>query len=1005
MIPNILTLSAFGPYSSSITINFDHFQQSGLFLITGPTGSGKTMIFDAIMFALYGKTSGNVRETDSLRCDHSPNDIPTYVELQFTLHLKNYTIKRSPKYFLLGKKTPKQQTALLTLPDGKIVEGVKDVNSKIIDILGVNDQQFKQIAMIAQGEFTKLILASSDEREKILRNLFHTSRYKLLEENLKQKVKEYQNQYDRLLHRKNELVKELNLDHHHYDDDLKQLSNHIKTFEQDLKQKEEDYAKYLHQLEVHQINNQRILHLKQLKNQYQQCLQQEKDYQKIMQDIQLIKQAKETNVIYTNQLQQKQKMIELENEILKKKQDLSLLQQQFHDIDQEHQKIEQYQEDKEKLNKDLIDLDHLIEQVQTYLIDSKQKEKYDAKFIQENKTLEQLTKRKTEIERRLTKDKETIGEENKLKAEFALAQEKYASIHLRKTKLHELSEEYDKILYELDKKADLEETYLKIEKKLSQAKHQLDIYERQFRHNQAGILAQSLQENSPCPVCGSLHHPRPALLDQEVITNDILDRQEGLVKTLTEQYNDSYQQLILKKQYIETSFQHLDDMCLELGIEEELSKEVFIKKLSETYTQEKEIKKSYATMSNHLKYLEKLRKTVFLTQKDYDELVLQETKQINLIEQIKMQIHQIEGRLHTSLAQYDLVQLKQDKKQYQNDLNALQEKINYIMTSYNKMHERLIKQQEVTNNLFKQKEETYHLYQRTYQDYLNSLQYYQDEQQFFILKEKIEQLDDLEKQYHDYMILKGSIEKQIESLSQEVKDLSLVQINELQNLVNKLQIVIQDQQKELEEMKISYLMKKRIIDEINNINQILENEGVMYQRYVDLYHVASGKNQARVSLERYVLAAYFEHVLRYANVTMKRLSQGRYQLLRRDYASKGRSQQGLELDVLDMESGQIRDIKTLSGGESFKAALSLALGLSQMIQEYAGGIELNTLFIDEGFGSLDSQSLDQAINCLIDLRQDHKLIGMISHVSELQDRIDSQIVVTRHDKESKIRII
>ena len=168
--------------------------------------------------------------------------------------------------------------------------------------------------------------------------------------------------------------------------------------------------------------------------------------------------------------------------------------------------------------------------------------------------------------------------------------------------------------------------------------------------------------------------------------------------------------------------------------------------------------------------------------------------------------------------------------------------------------------------------------------------------------------------------------------------------------------------------------------------------------------VASGKNQYRISFERYVLAAYFENILVYANVLLKRMSQGRYQLYRRDNRSKGAGKQGLDLDVLDMESGMIRDVKTLSGGESFKAALSLALGLSKMIQDYAGGIELNTLFIDEGFGSLDSQSLDQAINCLIDLQQDGKLIGIISHVSELKERIDQKIVLTRINKQTKISI-
>lgn len=210
---------------------------------------------------------------------------------------------------------------------------------------------------------------------------------------------------------------------------------------------------------------------------------------------------------------------------------------------------------------------------------------------------------------------------------------------------------------------------------------------------------------------------------------------------------------------------------------------------------------------------------------------------------------------------------------------------------------------------------------------------------------------------------------------------------------------------DLEKLKIDYSLKEKMIKDIQKINQQLEKDEDTYQRYLDLYNLASGKNNARVSIERYVLATYFENMLVYANVIMKQLSQGRYQLLRKDDAGKGRSQQGLELDVFDQESGNIRSIKTLSGGESFKAALSLALGLSRMVQDYAGGIELNTLFIDEGFGSLDSQSLDQAMNCLMELHHENKLIGIISHVSDLKDRIERQLVVERKQKQSVIQMI
>lgn len=289
--------------------------------------------------------------------------------------------------------------------------------------------------------------------------------------------------------------------------------------------------------------------------------------------------------------------------------------------------------------------------------------------------------------------------------------------------------------------------------------------------------------------------------------------------------------------------------------------------------------------------------------------------------------------------------------------------------------------------------------------YQQSLEQYEDQALFQQLQGRIDGLADYEKAYQDYMITRTSLQEQIHSLQDEVKDLTYIDLEDLQNQLNELMETISTLQKDIDQDKLTLALQKNKIMEIKKINQALQNDEESYQRYLDLANVTSGKNNARVSLERYVLAAYFEKILLYANEMMKKLTQNRYVLLRRDHASKGNAKQGLELDVFDYESGLARDVKTLSGGESFKAALSLALGLSRMIQDHAGGIELNTLFIDEGFGSLDQQSLDQAVNCLLELHQDNKLIGIISHVSELKDRIDRQIIISRERKESKIHII
>lgn len=302
----------------------------------------------------------------------------------------------------------------------------------------------------------------------------------------------------------------------------------------------------------------------------------------------------------------------------------------------------------------------------------------------------------------------------------------------------------------------------------------------------------------------------------------------------------------------------------------------------------------------------------------------------------------------------------------------------------------------------KDEENNYQQVLREYRGKLNSL--FTDEKEFLEIIKNVSQLENKEKEYQAYLIAKDSLNKQIHELQLELKGIEVIDVEVVKEKLIILKQKLDSALNILNNLNAQLMTVTSTIKNIKNINQELSNSHDIYQCYLDLSEVTSGKNSYRISFERYVLAAYFENILVYANTLLKRMSQGRYQLYRRDNRSKGAGKQGLELDVLDLESGLLRDVKTLSGGESFKAALSLALGLSKMIQGYAGGIELNTLFIDEGFGSLDSQSLDQAIDCLIDIQQDGKLIGIISHVSELKERIDHKIILSRKNKETKIAI-
>ena len=1003
MMPISLTLSAFGPYPDTITIDFESFQEDGLFLITGPTGSGKTMIFDAMIFALYGKTSGQIRQTDSLRCDHALNEIPTFVEFSFSLHQQNYTIKRNPKYYLEGKKTPKQPSALLTLPDGKMVEGIKEVNQKMISLLGVDDQQFKQICMIAQGEFTKLIMASSDEREKVLRELFHSETYQKLEEKLKVHLKTYQDKYDLLLNKRKDLMQELQVeDHQEY---LSKQTKLIASQQKEYDDLKKDLDQKKQQLQLYRLQNQRLIQLKDLKQQFQDLKKQENDYQELNKTVDTLKKAQETNYLYISYIKQQKKLqtLKLNQEDFLKQ--LKKLEKDYQEKKVQANTLTVKQQTKEKLQNQIQETKQLINQIYQYQNDYQNLQTLKQQYRMLDEEHKLFSKKKEKFENGLQRDQERIQSEQQVQSKYELIKQQYVRLNEQKVKVHQLSDYYDQILKLNENKSDLQEEYTVVEKQVDHEKMQYNKMEKLYFRKQAGIFALQLKEDQPCPICGSLHHPHPAQIEKEDITKEKLDQQAKKVKQQEHRLQDILQKILLSNQKKEMLVKQTKQLSSELNIQEEISKEIFIKELDHLSKDEKRMKKEYLELQDELKYIQKLKKSVALSLKDMSTYESKELKQAQSLENIQVQIHQLSGKLDDSLRQYEIGEVNKNYQQVQKEYRQLSLEIETIQQDYEKVKNKYLEIKTKISSLNQQIIQEQEIYDELDNKYHTALDAFINEEEFLNLKTQINQISILEKKYQDYLISLKSLNEQIISLENEVKDSTYVDLSSLSETIKEVNQQLREKNDDLEKLKIDYSLKEKMIKDIQKINQQLEKDEDTYQRYLDLYNLASGKNNARVSIERYVLATYFENMLIYANVIMKQLSQGRYQLLRKDDAGKGRSQQGLELDVFDQESGNIRSIKTLSGGESFKAALSLALGLSRMVQDYAGGIELNTLFIDEGFGSLDSQSLDQAMNCLMELHHENKLIGIISHVSDLKDRIERQLVVERKQKQSVIWMI
>lgn len=1009
MLPNTLTISAFGPYKNLTQIDFEVFKQDGLFLITGPTGSGKTMIFDALTFALYGVSSGSERSSEQFRSDSASNDVMTFVELDFTLHNEHYLIKRTPKYFLEGRKTPKMPTALLTLPDGKIIDGVKEVNVKIKEILGIDENQFKQIVMIAQGEFTKLIYAGSDEREKVLRNLFKTDNLVYLEEQLKEKVKEYRSNYDLLFSQRKLLEESLKLDNLDID-----LHKYLIDFKTELKNSEllyqkqlNDYDKAKQQLNITSLNNQRLVHLEELQIKLDSYLNDEKYYQELDNEIKLLKMAVDLQPDYLAVNQSQIKVEQLgqtlndTNELLKKSKEA------FVDKEKEYLDLTKVHEKKKQI---MILLQKNKELKQT-IIEYQQALKKQNEIIKKIRIIKSklvgLEDKQQKLQKLIDSDSNSIAKLDKLKSDYEIINQQYQKLHHYKLEVHQLSSDYDKLLLAEDKGYDLKDEYQKVAELYLKEKQNYDLIEHRFRLNQAGILASGLKDNQPCPVCGSLVHPCLADFDKEIIHQEDLERAKRNFDKCQEHQNDLYNALILKQQEITLLKKQLELDSKRLDIKEELDKEVFIKVLGTVYIEENSLLQQAKALENEIIYLNKLKNTLDNHCQDLNQAekeIGDQQQQLNLYND---QLNQLVGKMNSlnylkELTVPKIDQMIIDEEKQISELDCL---VNKIETAYHDLKEKMIQLEtnvSLLNQQLQEEKSNYHSKLKIYLDKLKKL--FVNEKSFIELLSKTKLLQRKEKEYNDYLIAKVTLQNQIKQLNDELKDIKYKDITKMKDETDYLKATVDDLQLQLNKQKAKLITITNTIENIDKIDQQLSDNYEVYQLYLDLSEIASGKNEYRISFERYVLAAYFENILAYANILLRRMAQGRYQLYRRDSRSKGAGKQGLELDVLDLESGMFRDVKTLSGGESFKAALSLALGLSKMIQSFAGGIELNTLFIDEGFGSLDNQSLDQAIDCLMDLQQDGKLIGIISHVSELKERIDHKIVLSRENKETYISI-
>ena len=912
MRPLHLTLSAFGPYAGQVELPLEKLGQQGLYLITGDTGAGKTTLFDAITFALYGEASGANRSPAMFRSKYAAPDTPTFVELCFSYHGERYTIRRNPEYLRPAKRggglTKQRAEAELTLPDGKVIAKLQEVNAAITQLLGLDRTQFSQVAMLAQGDFLKLLLADTNQRQKIFRELFHTSGYQSFQERLKAESSQLHSQCDAAR----------------------------ASVQQDISSvvcpDEDPLAPSLREAQAGALPIQETVPL--IETLIRQDQQGEETCQAALTT--LDQELAEVNT----RLGKAETAEQTRASLAQAKARQADLQPQAEGYKKTLEGAQAQQPRIEALGREIAALEALLPHYREAAQQAKALSTLDAQLDTQRRRQEALEKDRQDLEAQAVALQEEAAALSSLQA---LAAEQEA-LGLRQAQARDrqdglnallrLRSGYDQVKEQLEN-AQLAYQQAAQTAELAEQAHQRQT--RAFLDAQAGLLAQGLRPGLPCPVCGSPHHPAPALPPQEAPTEAELDQLRAAAEAAGK---DALEKSLaagkLRATVEERAAQLLSRMAAYVEAPE----------LAEAGEQLAACGASFAEEAQALEAAAQTLQARLTRRQSLEELLPnQEAKlqtAIQAIAQSREALAGAESRREELVKQMEALRARlpyPDDKTAQAQRDAL-----------------VAEKAELTASL------------------AQALQAHSDCQQAL-------------------SSTAATIQQGEALLAQaEPVDIPAQRARRAELQAQRQQWAAQQQAFHARRSGNAAALA-RLKKQAGHLAQL---EG-RYTWVRDLSNTVNGNlpGKEKLALETYVQLRFFQSVIQKANLRFMVMSGGQYELRRQTEAETRQKQSGLELEVIDHYNGSSRSVRSLSGGESFLASLALALGLADEIQASAGGIQLDTLFVDEGFGSLDEETLQQAIRALSSLSQGNRLVGIISHVAELKERIDKQIVVKK----------
>lgn len=1021
MKPIKLKMYGFMTYKKLTEIDFTKLYDSKIFVISGDTGSGKTSIFDAISFALFGEISRDGVNQTNLRSDFlSIEDDPTFVDFSFNINGKIYRIVRKP--LQNAKKSKKagvriaHELEFYQIKDAKeelLADKVTDGDKLIKEIIGLDISQLKKVMLLAQGQFSEFLKANSDEKTKLLSDVFLTQKYGEIQDKLKDESKKLKTNLDNLKDNfKDELKRDMDfynslekidvdgLNFPKIEDEIKkQVSDKEKLLNEENKNNDLLTAKrdkILLDISNAKDENEKILQFKKINSEKIELEKNEESYIDLKKNLKLAKDAEAIRPYFEafkankDEISSvKEKLDNLGTSILKEEKNFEILEKKNKEITEINSEIDEIKMDLNKKNDHLNESKNFGELERKYKKSLEKRENFDKiKELLDGKNVD-LSKKTSKILVISNEIREKSEKISEIREEIYKAQKNISTLksELENVKENEnVLENISNIKLSLDILEKEKETN---KKELEEAlKNEYSLKRNEF--------IDELNLNGICPVCGSIHQEKIAKL--EIVNFDIEKIRANEIK-LTGDISGKNSEMISLQKSLKTDLRDKNDLISSLNeLEKNLTnlekdKNNLENHLNKSLDVEKELKLSQRNLENDIEK----------NKQDLDDLKINLDEFENLKFEYESQKKKFEGF---------------DREEFENQIKKLEEDLNFKNSYIEKTREEFQKVQNDLTRLSSSK--------KNQEENLLKLENDKDSKE----KELREKIDQSFKDQEVFLNALSSykslikLEDEIEKFFDDINDLRIKadflsnyenkEVVDLKNLDEEresLEEKIENLKTKISEFEISITKLKEMNLKINDIQKEIKSKDKNFNLINRLSKIADGsigevRGREKLDFETFVLIYYFERILLYANKRLEKLSNGQYRMVRKKQATQKKSKSGLDIEILDSNTGKLRPASTLSGGESFLASLSLALGLSDEISAENGGIKLDTLFIDEGFGSLSTAYLENAISSIEELSYENKFIGLISHVKEVKDAIDAKILVTYDESEgSEVELI